>query len=106
MSYNRYSGLINDNGKMSTIPYIKIPQKISDKEEVYIVGFTRLDLLSYKYYEDANYDWLILLANPNLNSLEFKINDNSIIRIPYPLDVSLSDYKEEVNKYNKYYNII
>jgi len=104
MAYNRYSEFLID-GDVKIVPFIKIPNKSSDKEDIYELGVTRLDLLSEKYYRNPNYGWLIQLANPELGSLEFKIKDNSIIRIPYPLESTIKDYKNEVSRYIKYYGI-
>lgn len=104
MTYNRYSDFTVD-GIIKNIPFIVLPSKNSDKEEIYNLGVTRLDILSYKYYKNENYGWLILLANPKLGSLEFNIPDNSTIIIPYPLETSLNDYKNEVNNYIKYYGV-
>jgi hypothetical protein len=36
--------------------------------------------------------------------LEFNIPDNAELRIPFPLDISLSDYRKSIETYNKYYN--
>jgi hypothetical protein len=36
-------------------------------------------------------------------SLEFEIPNNFLIRIPYPLTVSLHDYKSAVELYKLYY---
>lgn len=104
MAYNRYSSF-NINGRNSNVPFIKITKKNSDKEEVYKLGFTRLDLLSEKYYKNPNYGWLILLANPEFEGLEFKIKDNETIIIPYPLEITLKEYKEKIDKYIKYYGL-
>lgn len=57
-------------------------------------------MLSYKYYGDANYGWLILQANPSLGSMEFNIPDNASIRIPYPLNDALKRYEASVANYN------
>jgi hypothetical protein len=104
MAYNRYSDF-EVNGVIKLPPFIKLPSKSSDKEDTYIRGTTRFDILSNKYYKDSNYGWLILLANPSLGSLEFNILDNSTIVIPFPLETSLNDYSSEVEKYIKYYGV-
>lgn len=104
MSYNRYNEF-NINGEINRIPFVKLPLKPSDKEIIYQKGITRFDLLSNKYYKDPNYGWLILLANPEYGSLEFNIENNSKIVIPFPLEASLNDYKGEINKYIKYYGV-
>ena len=60
-----------------------------------------MDNLSYRYYNDPNYGWLILQANPHLPSMEFNIPDGVILRIPYPLTTALKGYEKSVNKINK-----
>lgn len=104
MEYNRYEGFMKDD-EIKLMPFIRIPEKISDKKERYVNGVTRFDLLSYKYYKNPNYGWLIHLANPKLGGLEFKINTNTIIRIPFPLEVSLNDYRNKVIEYIRYYGV-
>lgn len=104
MSYNRYSDFTVD-GIIKPIPFIKLTEKTSDKHEIYRKGVTRFDNLSNKYYKDSNYGWLILQANPEFGSLEFNIEDGKDIIIPYPLETSVKNYKEELAKYIKYYGI-
>lgn len=102
MAYNRYSEFM-DNGIVKSLPFIKLPIKSSDKTDIYRLGVTRFDNLSNKFYKDPNYGWLIELANPQLGSLEFNIVDNSSITIPYPLETSIKDFRNEVANYIKYY---
>lgn len=104
MAYNRYSSFTL-NGEVKKTPFIKLPQKTSDKEDVYKLGVTRFDILSNKYYKNPNYGWLIQLANPAIGSLEFLTNDNTTLRIPFPLETTIKDYQDEVAKYIKYYGI-
>ena len=61
--YDRYSKF-RQNGTILHVPFIPIPVRSTDYYTYYEVGKTRLDLVSYQYYGDANYDWLILQANP------------------------------------------
>ncbi len=102
MSYNRYTKFIN-NGKIEKIPFIEIDKQPTDYYTYYEQGKTRLDVLSYEYYNDSNYGWLIMQANPEYGSLEFKIPNNSLIRIPYPLDTALSIYVKNIEKYKQLY---
>ena len=102
MSYNRYKKFI-ENGTMHLVPFISIPKKSTDYYEYYEKGKTRLDLLSYKYYNDANYDWLILQANPDCGSLEFNIEHGTLLRIPYPLDITMSQYYADIDRYKELY---
>lgn len=101
MSYNRYKSFV-ENGTMHLVPFIKIPNKNTDYYEYYELGKTRLDLLSYKYYNDPNYDWLIMQANPEYGSLESLIPDESVLRIPYPLTETLNFYISDINTYKEY----
>ena len=98
MSYDRYVKF-RHNGKIDFVPNIVIPEKSSDYYDRYYRGMTRLDNLSYKYYGDANYDWLILAANPEYGSLEYLIPTGSLIRIPYPLDATLEIYNKMIDNY-------
>jgi len=58
MKYSRYKNFIV-NGAYLKVPFIKIPENASDCYVYYEAGKTRLDLLSYQYYNDPNYGWLI-----------------------------------------------
>jgi len=102
MSYDRYSK-VRLNGKIGIVPHIEIPKIDSDYYEVYERGKTRLDNLSYKYYKDTNYDWLIMLANPEYGSMEFNIPDGAQIRIPYPLQGVIQYYNNAIDNYNRLY---
>ena len=100
MAYSRYKSFIV-NGAFKRVPFIKIPYSPTDCYVYYEVGKTRLDLLSYQYYNDPNYGWLILQANPQYSSLEFKLEDNAKIRIPYTLESAIQNYENELKKYEK-----
>lgn len=104
MAFSRYDKFIHD-GTMNLVPFISIPEKSTDYYEYYQRGITRLDLLSYKYYDDPNYGWLILQANPELEPYEFKIPNNTRLRIPYPLETTLIQYNEDIEYYKKIYGL-
>lgn len=104
MNYNRYSSFIK-NGKYKKVPFIEIPVRGTDCYTFYEIGKTRMDLLSYQYYNDPNYGWLILQANPSIGSLEFRIDNNTKIRIPYPLDVVIQGYENDISNYEKLYGL-
>ena len=104
MRYNRYKNFISD-GSYLKVPFIKIPERSTDCYIYYEAGKTRLDLLSYQYYNDPNYGWLILQANPECGSLEFMIDDNAKLRIPYPLDTAIQGYEDEIERYDKLYGL-
>lgn len=97
-NFSRYDKFIV-NGTMKLVPFIKIPKKESDKYDYYIQGESRLDLISYQYYNDPNYGWLILQANPELGPYEFAIPTETIIRIPFPLGTTLTQYTKDIETY-------
>ena len=104
MQYSRYNRFITD-GAYKSIPFIRIPERNTDCFVFYEAGKTRLDLLSYQYYDDANFGWLIMQANPEFGSLEFMVDDNARIRIPYPLDSAIQAYEGESDRYEKLYGL-
>lgn len=96
--YNRYERF-QSNGDCRIVPLIDIPVYDTDLYVTYDKSTMRMDNLSYKYYGDSNYAWLILLANPSVGSLEYLIPDGTKIRIPYPLDIAISRYETNVTAY-------
>lgn len=100
--YDRYYQFRNGD-EFTMVPFGEIPVKDTDKYIIYEKGKTRLDLVSYEYYNSCNYAWLILQANPKYGSMEFMIPDGVQIRVPYPLNVTLTDYQTSLNKRKKYY---
>lgn len=98
--YDRYSKF-KDDGKNQLVPFIKIDNSSTDITVIYQKDSMRMDTLSYKYYGDANYGWLIMLANPKYGSLEFNIPDYAVLRIPYPLSTAISRYENAVDKYKE-----
>ena len=99
--YNRYSILMNQDGTVDMMPFVNIPINSSDKYENWNSSYNRLDKMSQKYYGNPFYDFFILLANGLLS--EFDIQDNQLIRIPFPLNKVKSDYEAALNAY-KYGN--
>lgn len=99
---SRYSKFVND-GKIDFVPFIPISKQESDYYEIYNPDEKRLDGLSYDYYGNPNYGWVILQANPEYGSLEFSIPKGSVIRIPFPLENVLEEYNSEIKKYKKLY---
>ena len=104
MDYSRYKLLVSD-GKFYKVPFIEVPTNPTDAYAIYEVGKSRLDLISYQYYNDPNYGWLILQANPSVGSLEFNIQDKTRLRVPYPLENALQGYEENIKKYDKLYGL-
>lgn len=105
MSYDRYSKFKTNEGTVRSVPFVKIPKHTTDAYEDYIKGQSRLDLISHKYYGDANYGWLILQANPSMNEMEFSNTKTIRIRIPLPLKQVLIQYENDIENYKKLYCI-
>ena len=91
--YDRYSILRKGDGRVEQPPFIKLPKNLSDKYITWNDGDSRLDRLSYKYYGNPFYDFLILYANSKY-LCEFDIPDGALIRIPFPLSKVISDYEQ------------
>ena len=104
MGYDRYNKFRSD-GEIIVPPSITIPVKSTDFYDTYKQGITRLDLVSSDYYGDPGFDWLILMANPELGNMEFEIPDEATIRIPYPLNLTLETYAKEIDRYITLYGI-
>lgn len=92
--YDRYY-LLKKGNIYKTMPFIKIPKNNTDKYIEWKSNIDRLDKLSEKYYGSPFYDFFILYANPEFLN-EWDIPDNTIIRIPFPLDVVKSYYENEL----------
>ena len=100
--YNRYS-LLSIRQEVLMFPDIKLIEKGTDKFEIYEPGKSRFDKLSDQYYSNPYCGWLIMLANPELEGLEFMITSNTPIRIPFPFDVTISEIKDKIDLKRKYY---
>ena len=97
--YDRYSKFRVD-GTMKMIPFLKIANDGTDIHLIYDKNKMRMDMLSYKYYGDPDYGWLILQANPSLPDMEYLIQDGAVLRIPYPLSSAISRYEQAISDYN------
>jgi len=101
MAYNRYKSFVNDDGTLQSVPFIEIPKRSSDVYTYWDNNNSRMDLLSYRYYGDANYGWLIMQANPELPSVQYMIEQGEKIRIPYPLEVAITQYENDIKVYKQ-----
>lgn len=93
--YDRYKEFRQD-GDIEVLPFIPIDRDGSDLYITYDKSKMRFDNLSYKYYGDPNYGWLILQANPQFGGWEFSIPDKVTLRIPYPLQTALTRYERNI----------
>ena len=46
-----------------------------------------------------------MMANPEYGSMEFSIPDNALLRIPFPLGLSIEDYVNRVEDYITLYGL-
>lgn len=99
-TFNRYSQFIA-NGKVDIVPYINIIKKNTDKYVLYNKKTMRLDKLSYDYYKNPDYGWLIMQANPEYGSIENFIPDGIVLRIPFPLEETINLYLKNINEYKE-----
>jgi len=100
--WNRYSDFLL-NGEQTVVPFVKIPSKTTDKRYIYRTGRSRLDKISYEFYDSPYFGWLILAANPQYGGLEKNITDGALLFIPYPLNASIQDYKTALDNHFFYY---
>ncbi len=101
-TYDRYSQFRKGN-EIDIVPFGKVRPKDTDHFEVYKKNQRRLDVISYNYYKNPNYGWLILQANPEVGSMEYNIPDETTLRIPYPLSISIQDYRDSIDEYYRLY---
>ncbi len=87
------------NGQSKPMPGIYIPPKATDKEILYKLGETRLDILSQEYYGNPYHGWLILSANPKFGGLEWEIPDRTPIIVPFPFKDAIARYQQQVNRH-------
>ncbi len=98
MYTNRYQPFERD-GKQVTPSYVKLPEKGSDTFATYKIGRVRLDKISEEKYGNPYHGWLIMLGNPQY-ATEYDIPDNALLRVPFPMDLSVREYERQV-KLNK-----
>lgn len=90
--YNRYK-VFGDLTGIGVIPFVEIQKSSTDLSVTYDKSRMRLDMLSYKYYGDPDYGWLLMLANPKYGFYEYLIPDGVEFRIPYPLSSAIQRYE-------------
>lgn len=90
------------NGEQTTLPFIKLDEKSTDKKIVWKSASSRTDRLSDLYYGNPFHGYLILMANPEFGAMEYDIPDNTIIRIPYPFEATKKEYLSKLSEYKKF----
>ena len=78
-----------------TVPAITISKRDTDKFIIYNSDKMRFDTIAADIYGDDQYNYLIALANPEY-PLEFDITNNTVIRIPFPLNEIVTEYEQKV----------
>jgi len=96
MSIDFYN-LLKVDDKLLSMPGITIKPRLTDKFVNYNKRLTRLDRIAGEIYEDDTLTRIILWANPEYY-LEFDIPDNTIIRVPYPLEEVIQEVIIQINK--------
>lgn len=99
--YDRYKEFRVDDFVTIPLPFLKITEADTDIHIRFDRRTMRMDSLSYKYYGDPNYAWLLLNANPSLTPYEYLIESGQDFRIPYPLSSALERYEKSVEKYKQ-----
>ena len=94
--YNRYENFLI-NGQQTVVPFLQLPQRVSDQKYIYRTGQSRLDKISYEKYGTPYFGWLIQMANPLYGGLETDIPNGTILIIPFPLIAALLGSKPALN---------
>lgn len=89
MPVNFYKPL-KENDTLKDMPPVKISMRKTDKYITYNRNLMRLDFIAGEIYQDETLWRVILWANPEY-ALEFDIPDNTIIRIPFPVNDVISE---------------
>jgi len=95
MPYNFYS-LLKNNDNLRNMPQVEIDRRVTDKSVTYNKQKNRLDTIAGKIYEDETFWRLILWANPEY-FLEFDIPDDTVIRVPYPLQDVINEVSLKIS---------
>lgn len=91
MPYDFYKNL-KSSDTLKNMPAVSVSKRVTDKSITYNKQKNRLDTIAGTIYRDETLWRLILWANEQY-FMEFDIPDNTVIRVPYPLQ----DVINEVN---------
>lgn len=94
MSFNFYS-LLKNADKLKDMPAVQIKKRSTDRSVLYNKNKTRLDVIAGDVYGDETMWKLILWANEQY-FIEFDIPDNTVIRVPYPLNDVLNEISQTI----------
>jgi hypothetical protein len=94
MPFNFHKFLLNGNS-LKNMPPVRISNRDTDKTVTYNKNLTRLDRIAGDIYQDETLSKVILWANPAY-FIEFDIPDNTIIRIPFPINDVISEVTAQI----------
>jgi len=77
------------------MPPVQVSKRASDRNVTYNKQRNRLDTIAAEVYQDDTMWRLILWANPDY-FMEFDIPDNTVIRVPYPLQDVLNEVNSKI----------
>ena len=83
------TGLVQNQTAFIKMPTDSQLMNVTYSTETWGLG-QRLYKLSFKYYGDSQYWWLIALFNGI--GTEAELNDGALVKIPLPLDIVLNLY--------------
>lgn len=96
MPYNFYK-LLKRNDRLKNMPPVSIRNRPTDKSIRYNKDLRRLDTIAADIYDDETMWRLILWANEQY-FLEFDIPDNTILRVPFPLQDVLNEVQAKITE--------
>ncbi len=94
MPYDFYK-LLKSNDSLKNMPAVSINHRTTDKSILYNKQKNRLDTIAGNIYQDETLWRLILWANEEY-FMEFDIPDNTVIRVPYPLQDVLTEVSGKI----------
>ena len=80
-----FAAILKDGNRLKSFPPIRIIERDTDVFVTYNKQKTRLDRIAFDIYRDETCWRIILWANPEF-FIEFDIPDNTVIRVPFPLE--------------------
>jgi hypothetical protein len=91
-----FSQILRVGDTTAAMPPIIIKKRDTDFFVTYNKGKTRLDRISFNIYQDETYWSVILMANPEY-FCEYDIPDETVIRVPFPLNDVIQELITKVN---------
>jgi len=82
--------------ELLNMPPVEIKSRSTDQTIVYNKNIKRLDYLAGEVYGDETLSKVIMWANPEYD-IEYDIPDNTIIRIPFPIDEVINEIIDKIN---------